>query len=190
MELQRQAQPREPHPLAAPLLPILLPMNVATLDPFTPKIGLFSVPNDLDEMLREFLEKEPEEKAERRALRSSVDRCIREVIDVRKDLVRSTADLQGEIRGVSARVTQIENSKLPGHVSIPPPRSFMQSLDEDSSIHTITKQNLEELTKEVNKANAALAWSAVKGGAWHVALFLAGAVTLGGLALIWRRLFG
>jgi hypothetical protein len=152
--------------------------------------GLYLVPsNDLDRMLREFLEQEPEEKAERRALRSSVDRCIREVIDVRKDLVRNTADLQGEIRGVSARVSQIENSKSAAHLSIPPPRSFMNSLDEDSSIHTITKQNLEELTKEVNKANAALAWGTVKGGVWHVALFLAGAIALGGLGLLFHHIF-
>jgi hypothetical protein len=152
--------------------------------------GLYLVPTpDLDRMLREFLEQEPEEKAERRALRQSVDRCIKEVIDVRKDLVRNTADLQGEIRGVSARVTQIENSKVSTHVSIPPPRSYMMTDPEDSSILTIKKQDVEALTREVNKANAALAWGAMKGGAWHVALFLAGAITLGALGLIFHRLF-
>lgn len=170
----------------------MIPSACATLElPATPAPrGLYLVPtNDLDDMLRDFLEKEPEEKKERRALRQSVDRCLREVIDVRKDLVKTTDDLQGQIRGVSARVLDIENSKSSTHLSIPPPRSFMNSLDEDSSIHTITKQNLEELTKEVNKANAALAWGAVKGGVWHVALFLAGAITLAGLGLIFHRLF-
>jgi hypothetical protein len=170
----------------------MIPSACATLElpNTTATIGLYLVPtNDLDRMLRDFLEHEPEEKAERRALRQSVDRCLKEVIDVRKDMITSTSELRGEIRGVSLRVTQIENSKSPSHVSIPPPRSFMSSLDEDSSIHTITKQNLEELTKEVNKANAALAWGAVRGGVWHVALFLAGAITLGGLGLIFHRLF-
>jgi|HubBroStandDraft_2_1064218.scaffolds.fasta_scaffold68567_2 hypothetical protein len=156
---------------------------------------LYIVPNDVDKLLRDYVEgrarAEPREELERRGLRSAIDNCIKAIEAMRDESRETTRELRNEIKGVSARVSLLEGQK-PAPYSIPPVTSFAKKDPENSSVYNIPKADVEALQREINKANAAAAWTSVRGGAGYVlrgvALVLAIAVVgLLGRALLFQQ---
>jgi hypothetical protein len=154
------------------------------------KLKLVSPPTEveLNRLLRDFLEGDPHE---RRALRQSLDGILHKLASIERNHVETTKTLRDEIRGVTARVTILEQA-MPApkrRVSIPPIASVAEA-GPDTGTFFLTKDVADQLQKKINEANAAATWLAVKGGAWKLAIGLALLACSGALALLWKRLFG